>query len=69
MIFTTTTIIIISSSAGSFTLGGLLGFFLGDRRRRNLERERHYDDLVYYLTQDALTTDNDFDITETRPVL
>lgn len=68
MILTTATIIIISSSAGSFTLGGILGFFLGDRRRRNLERERHYDDLVFYLTQDEIPTD-EFDITETRPIL
>lgn len=54
MIFTTATIIIISASSTSFTIGGIIGFFLGDRRRRNLERERHYEDLVYYLTKETL---------------
>lgn len=61
MIFTTTTLIIIGASS-SLTFGSILGFILGDRRRRNLERDRHYEDLVYYLEND------DYDITETEPI-
>lgn len=68
MILTTSAIIAISISSTTFTLGGIIGFIIGDRRRKNLERERHYNDLVYYLTQDALSTDDGFDITETRPL-
>lgn len=52
-----TTLIIICSTSG-LTLGGVIGFFLGDRRRRNLERDRHYDELVYYLQNDTPLTDD-----------
>lgn len=66
MILSSTVIIIISASSG-LTLGSICGFLFGDRRRRNIERDRHYEDLVYHFKYD--TPSCDYDITETSPYL
>jgi len=43
------TSIIASTSA---IIGSIIGFFIGDRRRRHIEAERNYDELIkYYETE------------------
>lgn len=63
MIFSTLMIITTSSS---FTFGGVIGFFFGNRRGRNIERERNeeildntYDNLLFYIQNRTIeeTTD------------
>lgn len=36
--------------ATSSTIGGAFGFFIGDKRRKNIDRDKHYEDLIKHLS-------------------
>jgi membrane protein DedA with SNARE-associated domain len=53
-------ILITSLIAGTTAIvGSIIGFFIGDRRRRNIEADRAYDELLrYYDTDENAPEDN-----------
>lgn len=46
--------IIILSSSSSFSFGFLLGAIIFDRRRLNIEQDRNYENLIYYLEEENI---------------